>query len=115
MTVHVTVTGLSLGCRLKPQVLVDANVVDEDAVIVIAGLSNGYADYTVTFEEFQQQRYDDAPVPVECGRGGAQRILRCEGRMRRRGRRRGGGGRERDDDAPVPVECGREGRKGCQQ
>ena len=26
--------------------------------VVIAGLSNGYADYTVTYEEYQQQRYE---------------------------------------------------------
>jgi len=26
--------------------------------VVLAGLANGYADYTVTFEEYQQQRYE---------------------------------------------------------
>jgi neutral ceramidase len=52
-----TMAGRRMRDQLK-QVLVDANVVGDDAVIVIAGLSNGYADYTVTFEEFQQQRYE---------------------------------------------------------
>ena len=30
----------------------------EDPVVVIAGLSNEYADYTTTFEEYQAQRYE---------------------------------------------------------
>lgn len=29
-----------------------------NAIVVIAGLSNSYADYTTTFEEYQQQRYE---------------------------------------------------------
>eukprot|EP00940_MAST-03C_sp_MAST-3C-sp2_P000466 g466.t1 len=32
----------------------------EDPVVVIAGLSNEYADYTTTFEEYQAQRYEGA-------------------------------------------------------
>ena len=39
--------------------------------VVIAGLSNGYADYTTTFEEYQEQRYEGgyrgmrARIPTE--------------------------------------------------
>merc|ERR1719311_1038402 len=32
----------------------------KDPVVVIAGLSNEYADYTTTFEEYQAQRYEAA-------------------------------------------------------
>jgi len=42
---------------IKAQLIQDG-LVGEDAVVVIAGLANGYADYTVTYEEFQQQRYE---------------------------------------------------------
>jgi hypothetical protein len=28
-----------------------------DPVVVIAGLSNDYADYTTTYDEYQEQRY----------------------------------------------------------
>jgi neutral ceramidase len=31
---------------------------DTEGVVVIAGLSNDYQDYTTTFEEYQQQRYE---------------------------------------------------------
>ena len=37
--------------------LVELGVITDAGVVVIAGLSNGYADYTTTFEEFQAQRY----------------------------------------------------------
>jgi neutral ceramidase len=38
--------------------LVQGGLLGEDGVVVIAGLSNAYADYTTTFEEFQGQRYE---------------------------------------------------------
>ena len=38
--------------------LVDKGVLDDSGVVVIAGLSNDYQDYTTTYEEFQQQRYE---------------------------------------------------------
>jgi len=40
------------------QRLVSKGVLSADGVVVIAGLTNGYADYTVTKEEYQQQRYE---------------------------------------------------------
>jgi neutral ceramidase len=52
------------GRRLRKAVkdaLVTEGVLDEaTGVTVIAGLSNTYADYTTTFEEFQGQRYEAA-------------------------------------------------------
>ncbi|KAJ3382821.1 hypothetical protein HDU84_004036 [Entophlyctis sp. JEL0112] len=38
--------------------LINGGSVDEDAVIVIAGLSNTYVSYTTTYEEYQIQRYE---------------------------------------------------------
>ena len=50
------------GRRLRNAVrtrLVAAGVLDaEHGVVVAAGLANGYADYTTTYEEYQQQRYE---------------------------------------------------------
>jgi neutral ceramidase len=50
------------GRRLRKAVrarLVAAGVLDaEHGVVVAAGLANGYADYTTTYEEYQQQRYE---------------------------------------------------------
>lgn len=37
-----------------------ANGLPADTLSVIAGLSNDYADYVVTFEEYQEQRYEGA-------------------------------------------------------
>ncbi|KAK7494429.1 hypothetical protein BaRGS_00014321 [Batillaria attramentaria] len=37
-----------------------ANGLPPDTLSVIAGLSNDYADYVVTFEEYQEQRYEGA-------------------------------------------------------
>lgn len=54
-----TMAGRRFRTAIKAQ-LVHAGVVDENAVVVIAGLANDYADYTVTFEEYQQQRYEAA-------------------------------------------------------
>ena len=45
--------------------LVSSGVISEEhGTVVIAGLGNGYADYTVTFEEYQQQRYEAASTRV---------------------------------------------------
>jgi len=38
--------------------LVAQGIVGPDAMVVIAGLANGYADYTTTYEEYQHQRYE---------------------------------------------------------
>jgi len=38
--------------------LVSRGLIDADGTVVIAGLGNAYADYTVTFEEYQIQRYE---------------------------------------------------------
>eukprot|EP00937_MAST-01D_sp_MAST-1D-sp2_P008111 g8111.t1 len=50
------------GRRLKKAVkaaLVAGGALDpEQGTVVISGLSNGYADYTTTVEEFQEQRYE---------------------------------------------------------
>lgn len=54
-----TMAGRRLRERIKAR-LVAKGVVSQDAVVVIAGLGNAYADYTTTFEEYQQQRYEGA-------------------------------------------------------
>ena len=41
-------------------ILVDAGTIPADSHVVISGLSNTYADYFVTYEEFQVQRYEAA-------------------------------------------------------
>lgn len=49
------------GRRLRKAVrdrLIAKGVMGQDATVVIAGLSDAYADYTTTFEEFQAQRYE---------------------------------------------------------
>ncbi|KAI9363876.1 Neutral/alkaline nonlysosomal ceramidase [Zopfochytrium polystomum] len=51
------------GRRLRDSTLaalVSAGVVDKDARIVIAGLSNSYSSYVTTKEEYQVQRYEGA-------------------------------------------------------
>eukprot|EP00040_Diaphanoeca_grandis_P039096 m.258136 g.258136 ORF g.258136 m.258136 type:complete len:729 (-) comp36170_c0_seq1:249-2435(-) len=52
-----TMSGRRTRDELK-RVLVESNVIGEDGVVVIAGLTNGYADYTTTFEEYHVQRYE---------------------------------------------------------
>ena len=44
--------------RTAVKAAIDAKTGRSDATVVIAGLSNAYADYTTTFEEFQAQRYE---------------------------------------------------------
>lgn len=44
--------------RAAVKAAIDAKTGRTDATVVIAGLSNAYADYTTTFEEFQAQRYE---------------------------------------------------------
>ena len=44
--------------RAAVKAAIDANTGRSDATVVIAGLSNAYADYTTTFEEYQAQRYE---------------------------------------------------------
>jgi len=54
-----TMSGRRFRDALKAE-LVKGGLMNEDGVVVIAGLSNGYADYTATFEEYQEQRYEAA-------------------------------------------------------
>jgi len=54
-----TMAGRRLRTAVKAQMVKD-KMVTKDAVMVIAGLANGYADYTVTYEEYQAQRYEGA-------------------------------------------------------
>jgi neutral ceramidase len=54
-----TMAGRRVRAAVKAQMVADG-VVSQDAVVVIAGLGNGYADYTVTYEEYQKQRYEAA-------------------------------------------------------
>jgi len=49
------------GRRLRKALLARlqaSGVLGSSGRVVVAGLSNGYADYTVTFEEYQEQRYE---------------------------------------------------------
>jgi neutral ceramidase len=49
------------GRRLRNAVkdtLIARGVIDQDGIVVIAGLSNSYASYVATFEEYQKQRYE---------------------------------------------------------
>ena len=50
------------GRRMRAAVAaeISAQGIAADPVVVIAGLSNEYADYTTTFEEYQAQRYEGA-------------------------------------------------------
>jgi neutral ceramidase len=53
-----TMAGRRLRAHIRAE-LVASNVLSEaEGTVVIAGLANGYADYTTTFEEYQQQRYE---------------------------------------------------------
>ena len=53
-----TMAGRRLKAALKTT-LVEHGLLDAQAgTVVISGLSNGYADYTVTYEEYQEQRYE---------------------------------------------------------
>jgi len=54
-----TMAGRRMRMRVK-QVLVEGGIFSEQGQVVIAGLGNGYADYTTTYEEYQQQRYEGA-------------------------------------------------------
>lgn len=54
-----TMAGRRLRTHLKTK-MVQLGLIGDDGVVVIAGLSNGYADYTVTYEEYQAQRYEAA-------------------------------------------------------
>jgi neutral ceramidase len=56
-----TMAGRRLREAIREQLVADKVVARaEDAVVVIAGLSNAYASYTTTFEEYQVQRYEGA-------------------------------------------------------
>ncbi len=51
------------GRRLRNQIkntLLQYNKIDEDASIVLSGLSNTYSGYITTYEEYQLQRYEAA-------------------------------------------------------
>ena len=47
------------GRRLRNAILervASTGIAKGEITVVLAGLGNGYADYTTTFEEYQQQR-----------------------------------------------------------
>jgi len=52
-----TMAGRRLRKHLRAT-LIRLGVIGDKGTVVIAGLSNTYSDYTVTFEEYQQQRYE---------------------------------------------------------
>ncbi|KAI8800460.1 Neutral/alkaline nonlysosomal ceramidase [Cladochytrium replicatum] len=52
-----TMSGRRLRATVLNQLIAD-KVVDSDAEIVVAGLSNTYSSYVTTFEEYQVQRYE---------------------------------------------------------
>ena len=53
--------GRRLRDAVKAQLMADGAVASEDeAIVVISGLSNTYSSYTTTFEEYQAQRYEGA-------------------------------------------------------
>jgi len=54
-----TMAGRRLRAHMKNKMM-QLGLIGEDGVIVIAGLANGYADYTTTYEEYQAQRYEAA-------------------------------------------------------
>jgi len=53
-----TMAGRRLRNHLRAQLVADKVISAAEGTVVISGLANGYADYTVTFEEYQQQRYE---------------------------------------------------------
>jgi len=54
-----TMAGRRLRAHMKNK-MVELGLIGEDGVVVVAGLSNAYADYTTTYEEYQVQRYEAA-------------------------------------------------------
>ncbi len=52
-----TMAGRRMRDHMKA-LLVENGVIGAEGVVIIAGLANGYADYTTTFEEYQIQRYE---------------------------------------------------------
>jgi len=57
-TEFTTMSGRRLREIVRQRLVAGGVLRDADGTVVIAGLSNGYADYTTTFEEYQQQRYE---------------------------------------------------------
>ena len=58
-----TMAGRRLREAIKATMVAQGLLTEASGVVVIAGLSNAYADYTTTFEEYQQQRYEGAARP----------------------------------------------------
>mmetsp|Transcript_35382 Transcript_35382/g.69396 ORF Transcript_35382/g.69396 Transcript_35382/m.69396 type:complete len:704 (+) Transcript_35382:36-2147(+) len=58
-TEFTTMAGRRMRKHIKAR-MVAKGVLPEDGTVVLAGLSNSYADYTTTFEEYQAQRYEAA-------------------------------------------------------
>jgi len=54
-----TMAGRRLRNAVRKEMIADG-AIGEDAVLVVAGLANGYADYTTTYEEYHAQRYEGA-------------------------------------------------------
>ena len=53
-----TMAGRRTRAAVKARLVQRGVLSDTEGVVVIAGLSNDYQDYTTTFEEYQQQRYE---------------------------------------------------------
>jgi neutral ceramidase len=53
-----TMAGRRLKSALKATLVQQGALAANGGTVVISGLSNGYADYTTTFEEYQEQRYE---------------------------------------------------------
>lgn len=55
-----TMAGRRLRAALRTQLVADGLITEGHGKVVVAGLANAYSDYTVTFEEYQIQRYEGA-------------------------------------------------------
>ena len=53
-----TMAGRRTRAAVKARLVQRGVLSDTEGVVVIAGLSNDYQDYTTTFEEYEQQRYE---------------------------------------------------------
>lgn len=62
--------------RAAVKAAIDANTGDNSSTVVIAGLSNAYADYTTTYEEFQAQRYEGGST-IYGTRPIVNRVMQC--------------------------------------
>ena len=90
---------------------VTKNGLPSDTMVVIAGLSNTYSDYVVTYEEYQVQRREGREGGGREGGGGGRGEGGKEGRGREKGGKGGGRGRRKGEGEGGKGEGGRrEGR-----